>query len=798
MKLWFLPFVREGLTPDAEGGARPQVSLGLRLESADHAARDISHVVSLLGPGDVISIDPRQVLRVTPTAGTRDAEPEFFPLIEFDAPDLPWAYSPVVPDGRRVLPWLVVIVVEETPGVLVTAGDQGQSPFVLRLPKAVAQTELPDLDDAWAWVHAQVACDAPDGIADTLANHADRTLSRLMAPRRLSPFRPYRACVVPAFLSGRIAGLGGNPSDDPRLVTGLEPAWTRTDPPTELPVYYTWTFRTGEAGDFESLARRLHAAPLDASIPPTPLQLLLPNGDGEMVVDWEPPLRIPGTTLTRPRRPTAAVSAIESALRPGTATRPVLGPAYFGSPWVASHAVTPLTQWNAELNVTPMLRAAAGLGAEAVRAEQDELVVAASAQLEAFKARQKEGRRRQLGAAFVNRVKTRLASAPATETSRVFAPMTAAVQRAASNVGMYTVAGRRIVRKTVRIPVRDFPVERPTVDARVDGREIEVPSRVEPPIEAPSGELGAEIPPVEYVPVIERVPVAEPPPPVAPTNATTIPTGAFTPRFARPMSEPLSDRHPELMLPGAGSIAADGVLLVESNPAFVEAFLVGANQEINYELLWRGLPADASATPFRRFWAHADGGDDVDAIGTWAPATAVGSHVTTGASMILLARSELVRRYPTMLIAAVPAVWNTNGTRSPSKDPAGMVLPAFRGRIGVDVVYAGFAQPSIDAAIGDRTPDGRSGWFFLFAENPGDPRFGLDPQSDASVPTRATLAWNHLTLPPGARYATVTSLPAIADVPITPDNATSASLASLMRQRPFRAFLHASLLVRRQ
>ena len=127
-----------------------------------------------------------------------------------------------------------------------------------------------------------------------------------------------------------------------------------------------------------------------------------------------------------------------------------------------------------------------------------------------------------------------------------------------------------------------------------------------------------------------------------------------------------------------------------------------------------------------------------------------------------------------------------------------MVLPAFRGRIGVDVVYAGFAQPSIDAAIGDRTPDGRSGWFFLFAENPGDPRFGLDPQSDVSVPTRATLAWNHLTLPPGARYATVTSLPAIADVPITPDNATSASLASLMRQRPFRAFLHASLLVRRQ
>ena len=53
------------------------------------------------------------------------------------------------------------------------------------------------------------------------------------------------------------------------------------------------------------------------------------------------------------------------------------------------------------------------------------------------------------------------------------------------------------------------------------------------------------------------------------------------------MSEPLAERFPELMLPGAGAIAPDGVLLVESDPAFVEAFLVGANQELNYELLWR-------------------------------------------------------------------------------------------------------------------------------------------------------------------------------------------------------------------
>jgi len=74
---------------------------------------------------------------------------------------------------------------------------------------------------------------------------------------------------------------------------------------------------------------------------------------------------------------------------------------------------------------------------------------------------------------------------------------------------------------------------------------------------------------------------------------------------------------------------------------------------------------------------------------------ALGTHVETRAAMILLVRSELVRRYPTLLIAVVPGAWMTGGTRSPSKDPASLMLPAFRGRIGAEVLYAGFSSPSM-------------------------------------------------------------------------------------------------------
>jgi hypothetical protein len=790
VKLWFLPYVREGISPTTTLAGRAHVPVSLQLESAGRTPREITKLMPMLGPGDVMGIEPRQVLRASPTAGARDAEPDFFPAIEFDAPDLPWAYSPLSLDPAHVPPWIVLVVIEASGDVVLSTGERGQSPWILRLTEAAARRELPELLDTWAWAHAQVACDAPGDVATTLAQRPDQTLSRLIAPRRLLPFRSYRACVVPAFLSGLVAGLGRDPASETAIVTGQEPAWTTNRMPTALPVYYTWTFRTGEAGDFESLAERLHAAPLDASLPATPLQLSLPSGDGQLAVDWEPPLRTPGTRPSRPPRPTGAVSQIRNALRPGTPTRPVLGPAYFGSPWTDSRSLTPVSDWTAELNATPMFRAAAGLGADAVRSEQEALVAAAQVQLDEFRTRRRDGRRRQLATTVVNRVKLRLAAAPATESARVFAPVSVRPQRTASNAGLYTAAGRTLLRK----------VPTPRAGSAIPGGIAAPPTGViaadflDTPVS--TGEPLVLLPAIEYRPVVQRTPVVEPRPPVAPEDPTEIAAGAFTPRFDRPLSEVLARLHPELMLPGVNAVATDAVLLVESHAAFIEAFLVGANQEMSYELLWRGLPADSRATAFRRFWAQADGAADIGDISTWEDATSVGSHLISSASLVLVVRSELVRRYPGVVVAAVPAAWNDDGSRSPINDPDALVLPVFRGRVGADALYAGFSRPLLGDAIGGTSTAEAPGWFFLLSENPGDPRFGLDPIAVSPQPTRATLAWSHLSLPPDARYATVQAFPGVPDAQFSPAQANAASMASLTRQRPFRAFLHASMLVR--
>ena len=69
--------------------------------------------------------------------------------------------------------------------------------------------------------------------------------------------------------------------------------------PARLPAYYAWSFRTGEAGDFESLAQRLRAVQLDPKGESTALHLSLPSGTAALAVDWEAPLRVPGQVAQR-------------------------------------------------------------------------------------------------------------------------------------------------------------------------------------------------------------------------------------------------------------------------------------------------------------------------------------------------------------------------------------------------------------------------------------------------------------------------------------------------------------------
>jgi hypothetical protein len=221
--------------------------------------------------------------------------------------------------------------------------------------------------------------------------------------------------------------------------------------------------------------------------------------------------------------------------------------------------------------------------------------------------------------------------------------------------------------------------------------------------------------------------------------------------------------------------------------------MTGLNHELNRELLWREFPATLAGTAFRQFWdvsgqpGEPESRADIPPIAEWDKAP-LGGHLRGGTGqLVLLVRGELLRRYPTTTIYAARA------TATGALDPATRLAPMFRAALAPDIVFVGFAL-SEENALG-KDPVG-PGWYFVFEEYPGEPRFGFDEVAATDSPkTPDALAWKHVPLTPSGH----------ADVakPLLVDAAnlraswagTAAQIASLTFQQPFRVAMHASRLL---
>src|SRR5436190_638870 len=120
-------------------------------------AEPISQTVRLYGPANVKGLDPQQIVRTEPKAGTNNFEPNYFPAIEFDRPDFPWLFTPAKAGEReRLRPWLVLIVVRKPPGVELSPSSGQSLPALTIGTPAKPAAELPDLAESWVWAHAQM------------------------------------------------------------------------------------------------------------------------------------------------------------------------------------------------------------------------------------------------------------------------------------------------------------------------------------------------------------------------------------------------------------------------------------------------------------------------------------------------------------------------------------------------------------------------------------------------------------------------------------------------------------------
>ncbi|RJQ81200.1 hypothetical protein D5S17_05505 [Pseudonocardiaceae bacterium YIM PH 21723] len=451
----FLPWLRTGLSTkikdDPGNASRASVLVQLRLTGEPlepkqpPPSRLVKQPVQLYGPGDVIGIDPRAISRTEPQPFISNFEPNYLAHIEFYQEDIPWRYSPAPRDIRRLKPWLALIVLAVPEFEDGTLPDRPLPYITVKNPGALQNPH--DLG-AWAHVHvngeldSRLAVDDPENMGTALANLGrvlrkapDSACSRIVCPRHLLPSTTYHAFLVPAFETGRRAGIGLAPKDIPALT----PSWgvAQTEATGQLPYYHRWSFTTSTAGDFEYLVRLLK--PIEAKdpigrrdmdahrsdgfgLPPltTPTlpdgvlrlggALQLPEADEhpDAYENWDDYYGEPGPPRypnqwqkslaglinlaeAYKRTPPAAVNA-EHLSTVDAPVDPVITPPLYGR-W---HSLTPelladgkggpapeaeLRGWVHRLNLDPRFRVAAHFGTKVIQARQEELMAAAWNQL---------------------------------------------------------------------------------------------------------------------------------------------------------------------------------------------------------------------------------------------------------------------------------------------------------------------------------------------------------------------------------------------------------------------------------
>jgi hypothetical protein len=233
------------------------------------------------------------------------------------------------------------------------------------------------------------------------------------------------------------------------------------------------------------------------------------------------------------------------------------------------------------------------------------------------------------------------------------------------------------------------------------------------------------------------------------------------PRFDTPMYEPLRDLGQDALLPGVGDIKQNSVTLLETNPRFIEAYMVGLSHEMGRELLWRGYPTDQRGTYFQHFWdprghvpapvtdADREALEDIPPIHTWQGGRNLGETEAAGKPeglLVLLVCGQLLKRYPTAVIYASRANGRPGAKGRAPLDPPEEKYPLFRAMLPPDITLIGFDLSAAEAKGGPAPrrgePDPGSGWFFVFQQQHTEPRFGLDVEGPAQPAKWPDVSWD--------------------------------------------------------
>lgn len=294
----FLPWLRQGIanniTQDADMKLRASIPIritvsGTKPDNSALLSEWVEQQIQLYGPGDIIGIDSKAIIKTEPRNWITNFEPNYLPYIDFYEEDFPWRYTPAAPDGDHLSPWLTLVVLKEDE--FEDGANMKNSPlpyFKLKDGKRTSDI-FPKFSELWAWAHVHVntnlsgnadpgsanAAEVTAKITDIIRESPDLAYSRIICPRKLEANIGYYAFLIPTFESGRLAGLGREIATDLIATTC---AWADAAH-TEFPYYHRWYFRTGNVGDFEYLVNLLEPKLADKSVGVRDMDVLHPGSN---------------------------------------------------------------------------------------------------------------------------------------------------------------------------------------------------------------------------------------------------------------------------------------------------------------------------------------------------------------------------------------------------------------------------------------------------------------------------------------------------------------------------------------
>ena len=318
-----------------------------------------------------------------------------------------------------------------------------------------------------------------------------------------------------------------------------------------------------------------------------------------------------------------------------------------------------------------------------------------------------------------------------------------------------------------------------------------------------------------------------------PPGTRKVPNEDFLPAMAYPDFPAATYKHlvdidEELLLPNLNLIPPNTLSLLRTNQKFIESYLVGLNYEMGRELLWREYPTDMRGSYFRQFWdvtgfvtpnttpADSETMKDIDPIHTWEPTSELGLHNARDEQgdpdqLVFVVRGDLLKKFPNTVIYAQKAMkedelFKIKEDLTDDEFDQHIKFPIYQAELPPDIKLLGF-DLTIEEASGeeesDDFPGDFNGWFFILAEVPGEPGFGMDISFEPNKPDELTwndLSWENIAIQP-VDFIRRDSIPIHVENPDFkfPETAqegiwgkSSADMATILLQRPVMVAVHSS------